>query len=279
MSLPHPATPFFLSSADRPVYSIYHPPGRVRRGAPVVVHCHTVGVGQLATYRPEVLQARAAAAAGYPVLRYHARGYGDSAGNFAEVTFDSLVEDALAAAAEAKARSGAERVIWLGVRFGALVAAEAMRRGEAAAALALWEPVHRSVEYFREMLRGVLFSRVAQGERPNTTVDRLLETVEREGRVDVHGYYLHRAMVESARGAELGTLLDTWTGPTLIAQLQLRPRLAEAHAALARSLEQRGAEVCTALVREAPGWHAISNPPWLGTDLVRQTTEWLDALA
>src|SRR5262245_11836680 len=109
-------TPIFFASGDRPLYAVYHPPARPRPGAPVVVHCHGLGVEQITAYRVEVNCARRAAIAGLPAFRYHARGHGDSAGDFAAVTLESLVEDALAAASEATRRSGATRVVWLGVR-------------------------------------------------------------------------------------------------------------------------------------------------------------------
>jgi hypothetical protein len=231
------------------------------------------------SYRAEVRNAQAAARLGLPVLRFHARGHGDSAGDFADVTLASLVDDALAAAACARDLSGSRRVAWLGVRFGALVAAEAVRREGDAAALVLWEPVHRPPEYFRSMLRGMLYSQVAQGRRPDASVDDLIGAIAREGRIDVHGYYLHRALFDSARDADLAASLSAWAGPTLLCQVQVRQRLWSPHAALAHALAGRGVKVATAQVHAEPGWHFVSNPPWLGEGLVERTAEWLDALA
>lgn len=245
----------------------------------MLIHCHTIGVEQVTSYRAEVRNAQAAARLGFPVLRFHARGHGDSAGDFAGVTLASLVDDALAAAAHARMLSGSRRVIWLGVRFGALVAAEAVRREGEAAALVLWEPVHRPPDYFRSMLRGMLYSQVAQGRRPDASVDDLLASIARDGHIDVHGYYLHRALFDSAREANLTTSLAGWGGPTLLCQIQVRQRLWAPHAALAQALEGRGAAVKSAQIHAEPGWHFVSNPPWLGEDLVERTAEWLDALA
>ena len=272
-------TPFFFESADRPLYGVFHPAATARASAPVVVHCHSLGVELLTNYRNDVLTARAAAALGVPALRHHARGHGDSAGDFADVTFDSLVEDALAAGLEARRRAGTERVIWLGTRLGGLVAAEAVRRSGDAAGLALWEPVHTPSDYLRGMLRGVLYSRVARGERPSETVDDMLAAVERDGQVNVHGYYLHRTLVRSLGGHELIATLAGWTGPTLLVQIQRRPRLAASHAALASALERAGARIATAQVNEEPGWQFVSNPAWESAEVVRLTTEWLDAVA
>lgn len=232
----------------------------------------------MTSYRVEAQHARAAAEMGFPAFRYHSRGHGDSAGDFAAVDFSTLVADALAAGAEARRRSGATRIVWLGVRFGALVAAEALQRA-GGAALVLWEPVHRPRDYFRAMLRNVLFSDVVRGNRPSGTVDQLLAAIEREGRVDVHGYYLHRAIYESARGLELAALLEGWRGPTFLAQVQKRSGREPAHAALAASLESRGAPVTVDQMVEEPGWHFISTFAWQGEDLVRRTAEWIDAVA
>ncbi len=261
------------------MYAVYHAPLVPRRDYPVVVCCHSLGVEQVTLYRPEVRFARAAAAVGFPVFRYHARGHGDSAGDFADVTIERLTEDALAAADEARRRSGAARIAWLGVRFGALVAARAAARTPGAAALAVWEPVHRPPDYFRGQLRGYLFSQVAGGKRPDATVDQLLATVLAEGKVDVHGYYLHRAIVESSRDEDLGRLLESWNAPTLLAQIQARPRLSPAHAALVAALERRGVRLETMQVAEEPGWHFMANPAWENQTLVQRTVEWLDAVA
>jgi pimeloyl-ACP methyl ester carboxylesterase len=272
-------TPLFFESAGRPLFAVYHAPAVARPGAPVLVQCHGLGVEQIALYRAEVLHARAAAARGIPVIRYHARGHGDSSGDFAAVTFLGLVEDALAAAAEARRRARRDAVAWLGVRFGGLVAACALEREPASTALGLWEPTHHPPDHFRGQLRGLLFSQVAEGHRPDATVDQLLERLDRDSRVDVHGYYLHRAIVESSRGQNLSAALATWSGPTFIAQIENRARLSPNTQALVDALEARGVRVASTLVRDEPGWHFTQNPAWESPELVRTTVEWLDALA
>jgi len=273
-----PEQPLFFSSHDHPLYGVYHPPA-VARGRPVVVHVHGLGVEQITTYRAEVLCARALAASGSPVFRFHARGHGDSSGDFAAVTLDTITEDACAAADEALRLSAASQVVWLGVRFGALAAARAIARRDDAAGLALWEPVHRGSHYFRGLLRAMLFSQVAAGLRPAHDVDQLLADVEASGRVDVHGYYLHRAVVRSALDASLDQPLASWSGPTLLAQLQGRGRLSAENEALLARLEERGAAARTFLHRQDIAWHYTQNPAWECPPLVDATREWIDALA
>jgi pimeloyl-ACP methyl ester carboxylesterase len=245
----------------------------------VVVHVHGLGVEQITTYRAEVLCARALAAAGHPVLRFHARGHGDSSGDFAAVTLDTLVEDADVAAGEALRLSGVGRVVWLGVRFGALVAARALARRGDTAGLALWEPVHNGHDYFRGMLRSMLFSQVAAGVRPDRTADQLLADVEEKGSVDVQGYYLHRAVVRSARDAKLSEALSAWSGPTFLAQLQGRGSLSAPNEELLANLRGRGVQAQHFLHREDLGWHYTQNPAWECPPLAEATGEWIDALA
>jgi len=262
-----------------PIYCVLHEGAGGRPGSPVVVHVHGLGVEQITLYRQEVLSARAAAARGIPVLRWHARGHGDSGGASADVTLGSLVEDARAAADVAKERTGRTRVVWLGVRIGAIVAALAggPRSGRTdTAGFALWEPVARPADFFRQQLRTLLFSQVAGGRKPDATVDQLLARLAAEGELDVFGYTLRQALVESLAGVTLADALAGVSCPVLLAQIQPGARLSPSHARLAESL---GSAVSVATVREEPGYQLMSNPAWESAELTRVTGEWLDALA
>ncbi len=281
-----PETPFFMSVNGFPVYAVLHAAAPVRPPSAVVVHVHALGVEQITLYRQQVLSARMAAAAGIPVLRYHARGHGDSAMPSADVTLSTLVEDARAAADEGKRRTGAKRVLWLGVRMGALVAALAGGPGSGrddTAGFVLWEPVGRPAEFFRQQLRALLFSRVAGGKKPDATVDQLLARLQSEGSLDVFGYTLQRALVESCAKASLAEALAGVRAPVCLAQVQSRARLAPAHAQLVEALGSTdpggAADVVTALVQDEPGYQFMSNPAWQSDTLSRITQEWLDALA
>jgi serine aminopeptidase S33 family len=272
-------TPLFFDSGGRPLFAVYHAPALPRPGAPVIVQCHSVGVEHVASYRFEVQAARAAATVGFPVFRHHASGHGDSTGDFADVTLESLVADALAARDEALKRSGATRVLWAGLRLGALVAACARERAGEAAGLALWAPVHRPMDYYRGQLRGLLYGQVAEGQKPSATVDQLLAEIERVGRVDVHGYYLHRPLVESTRQESLAGRLAGWAGPTFLAQVGGVTRLSPDNAALAQTLEARDPRLLVCQVGPEPGWHFYENPPWQCPPLIAAYEAWLRALA
>ncbi len=269
--------PFFIEIEGCPAYAVYHPPrGRARGTA--VLFVPGLGVEQLTGYRNEVLLARELAARGIPALRFHPRGQGDSGGDDAELTLESVAADVRALAAELRHRGAVTRLAVVGTRFGALAAGRALRDGESAAALALWEPVERPADYFRALLRGVLYSQVVQTTVPRRTMEEMTTALDLQGRVDVHGYALHRALVRSAL-EDLAALLAGWDGPALLVQVDARRALAPAHAALVESRRARGAPIEVRDVREDVAWSFLQNPAWESPELVRFTADWIDALA
>lgn len=273
--------PRFFDSVDQQLYGVFHPAAHRRPGAPVVVFCNSFGPDHVVAWRMEVLAARMAAARGYCAFSFHPRAHGDSTGNFAHLTFESLVEDALAAAHHAREAADTSLIVWVGIGFGALVTAEVIRREASASALALWEPVHRGRDYFRGQLRRALFREIAQGRRPKATVDQLLERLERDGELFLYGERVYpalfRTFYRSAVNLDLARSLEGWHRPAFLAQVQRQARLSPDGAALAAALERRGAKVAVACLADEPIWNGF-DPPWISDSLLRQTAEWLDGL-
>jgi pimeloyl-ACP methyl ester carboxylesterase len=272
--------PLFFSSAERPLYGAFHPANRARGNKPVLVICHAIGTEHMLTQRIEALGARAAANTGFAAFCYHARGHGDSAGDPRMLTFADLVDDACAAADLARELSAASRIIWVGLRLGCLIAAEAMRRRHDARALALWEPLHCGTDYFRSMMRATFFTDVARGRRPGGNVDSMLEQLERNGELPIVGGYVYRRLYRDAKEAELRRSLQKWGGDTLIAQVQRRPTLSPDNQRLYQEIQQRGGMVTAALIRQEPPWHMmpIVKPQWTSESLLDATKEWLHGL-
>jgi pimeloyl-ACP methyl ester carboxylesterase len=272
--------PLFFTSAGRPLYGAFHPADVAPAKDGVLIFCHSLGIEHMVTQRMEVLGARAAAKAGFAAFRYNARAHGDSAGDLQDVTLADLVDDACAAADYARQLSGASRIVWVGVRFGCHIAAEAMARRNDAAALALWEPLHRGDDYFRMATRALLFCLVSQGKRPKGTVDDLLKRLEADGVLPIVGTYIHRLLYRTAREADLGRSLQKWGRDTLIAQVQSRPTLSTSNERLRSEIEQRGGKVTVALTSQEPAWSMLPlvRPQWTSDVLLAATTEWLHGL-
>ena len=85
--------------------------------------------------------------------------------------------------------------------------------------------------------------------------------------------------MRSARDATLDLPLASWSGPTLLAQLQGRGRLSAPNEGLLARLRERGVAAQAFLHREDIAWHYTQNPAWECPPLVDATREWIDALA
>jgi hypothetical protein len=93
------------------------------------------------------------------------------------------------------------------------------------------------------------------------------------------GFDLHPVFYRSALEVDLLEDLASWSGPTLIAQIQRRKELAREHLKLKTALEGRGAEVLTTLIDEEPNWDNGFEAAWTLEGLSQQMGEWLDGIA
>jgi hypothetical protein len=180
-----------------------------------VVVCPSVAAESLPTYRIDVMLSRALAARGIAAFRFHYRGTGHSDGDPDEATFDTMRDDALAASARIGETAGIEVPAMLGSRFGALVAASAA--AARANPTVLWEPALDGKQYFRQAWRATAVFEIREGATAPPTRESLADVLAREGRADVLGYPLSRALYESALPK---TLLEETEGaprPILVA--------------------------------------------------------------
>ncbi len=258
------------------IYRVVRDSSRPR--GPIIVFFNSFGADHEAKWRAEVAAGRHFAEKGFTNVSYHPRGQGDSSGNFAEVTFDDLVADGLAVADFAAALPGASGIIAVGIRFGALIAAEIIRRRGDVVGLALWEPIHRPRDYFLELMRHQAIAEIARGRKTSSSENELMERLREEESIAVPGQELYRPFTSSALGLDLTESLDGWNGPTMLAQFRRRDELSRDNAALAKAMKVRGAQVTLEVLQESAG--TSGNEAWLFTEaLAERTRLWLDELA
>jgi hypothetical protein len=251
-------------------------------GVPIggVVICSSLQAEFLRNYRREVLLARRLAAAGFVVQRFHYRGTGNSDGETRDVTFESMVSDALVVAEQTRRTSGA--VAFVGTRVGTLVAAAAAARLDGVP-LALWEPVLDTEGYFRDAFRGGRIHELKKGVRGPRTREDQIEELRRTGSIDVLGYSIDLPLYESALGRTLEIEAGDRSRPVLLVEVSRREELPSEHAALVRRWEERGFAVTTHVVTAAiePWWfvggRTQDEEHSIATELVATTTDWLVA--
>jgi pimeloyl-ACP methyl ester carboxylesterase len=181
------------------VFVVRHLPSVPRVG---VVVCSPVGGDGDSNYRREVLLARALARQGCAVQRCHWRGTGNSDGEPAALTFDSMAEDAVRGVDDVAALVDGPVVV-LGTRLSGYVAAEAVAR-TGSAGLALWHPPASGAAYFRELGRLLRVNKLAQAAGRAVDAPRSLQQeIEANGVGEIGGYEIHRAYHDSMAGRGL----------------------------------------------------------------------------
>jgi pimeloyl-ACP methyl ester carboxylesterase len=181
------------------------------------VICHSLALEQIHLGRLDVLAARALSAAGFPVLRFHGQGYGDSQNSMEVIGLTSHLADAIDAVSVLADRTGVERVGIAGARFGGMVAALVADRLRLPL-MALWEPVVKGPTYMRDFLRSELLSQIAQGEGGGGSdeMDHLRTDLTTQGWADIKGFRLSREAHDEIAAVDLTRDLQSFEGSALV---------------------------------------------------------------
>jgi alpha/beta superfamily hydrolase len=252
---------FVPRGGDVQLFTCLHEPASSDDGAVkgAVLVCSSVLADFVSNYQREVHLARRLAEAGIATLRYHPAGMGDSDGDPAQVTLDSLSADARWATNLLRTSVGDVPVAFLGVRWGALAAAEAAGSvAPAEAPLVLIEPVIDFRRYFREAWRSRAMSALAASDAGEKK-QKLVDVLSAQGYADIVGNVLHRPLYEGAVDFDALAAFDGHAGDALVVQFQgkeLRPELRT----LTERVRSGGAAVDAVIVDVEESWWFRSGP-------------------
>jgi pimeloyl-ACP methyl ester carboxylesterase len=182
------------------------------------VICHSFGMEQLYLQPLEVAAARALAAAGFSVLRYHARGYGDSESPTQDVTVASGVQDAVAASSLLREAAGVADVGFLGARFGGVTAALAADRLRARA-MVLWEPLLDGKRYLQGLARLAVATELASRGRAAGSAREPEDILRERGVLDLQGFPVGRRLFEEVSAIRLVSELRRFGGSSLVVEV------------------------------------------------------------
>lgn len=146
--------PLYFRAADRQLFGWLHRGAVQASGHPAMglVICKPFGYEATCAHRSLGAFAQAAAAAGFPTLRFDYAGTGDSADIDPQADqLELWTDDVLAGVRELQRRSGVAKVCLLGFRFGALLATLAARQCPEVTALIAVAPVLSGRRYLREL--------------------------------------------------------------------------------------------------------------------------------
>lgn len=132
--------PLMFGPADAPLYGCFHAPTGPSDGTAVLI-CQPVGYEFIRCHRCLRNLAQRLAAKNLPVLRFDYMGCGDSAGDAEDVSLEAWLTSVAAASKELRRRTEVRRLVVVGLRFGATLAAIAAAKGLLDAdRLVLWQP-------------------------------------------------------------------------------------------------------------------------------------------
>ena len=244
------------------VFSALH--GAVPSRGTAVVLVAPFGWEATTTARSLRAWARELAAAGYPAVRYHAPGSGDSEGAGVEqdlTTWTEALQDVLD---HTRTASGCSRLAVVGLGSGGLVAASAVDRGAAVDDLVLWA-VPGSGRLLLRQLRAFAAMTLAPEEEASPA-----EPLD-DGVLWVHGYPMGRAAQEQLAALDLGRLkLARVERALVLGRGTLTP-----DTAVTAALSAAGAAVTTAPGEGYDRLVADTRYSVLPSDVVATVRDWL----
>jgi alpha-beta hydrolase superfamily lysophospholipase len=141
--------PTWFGDVSSPLFGVVHvPAGGVARAG--IVICPPLGKEHVDTYRGLKMLAQQLCASGFAVLRFDYRGTGDSAESQCADTAVDDYRHSIRTAVEYLRDCGVSRIGLIGLRLGALLAADVAESLDDVSALVLWDPVTSGRRYLRE---------------------------------------------------------------------------------------------------------------------------------
>jgi len=143
--------PFYFSAPEADLFAVYHEPRAAPARQPAVLLCYPLGHEYLNAHRAYRQIAMLLSQAGFPVLRFDFLGCGDSGGSSEQAGVEAWLGNVSQAVAELKAKSGATRLCFVGLRFGATLALLAASKTGPVESLVLWDPIVKGNGYLHEL--------------------------------------------------------------------------------------------------------------------------------
>ena len=247
---------FVPCTGGRRLY-VWRVPAEARELRGVVVHVPAFAEEMNKSRRMTAWAARELAARGFGVLQIDLLGCGDSSGDFGDASWESWVDDVVAAVQWARSRCGGPLWLW-GLRAGALLAATALPRVGLGTPLLLWHPVLSGKLYLTQFLRLKLAAEMLADAAQRSGTKALREQLSSGQAVEVAGYRLSPGVASGLEGAEF-SVANGYAGRIVWLEVGSAEPVSLSPAARARidALRARGVRV-DARALHGPGfWQSV----------------------
>lgn len=184
---------FYFGPSSTYLFGAYHPPKLSNRREGIVL-CSPFGQENMRAHRSLRRLAINLSNLGYAVLRFDYRGTGDSAGTLEGVTADDWQQDIRIAVQELIDVAAVPKVSLLGLRIGALLAAQVAASHQYVSRLVMWDPIVSGQAYLDELTKEI---RTAQS-RANF--------IAPDGTLHFNGFSMPRSFQQTLAGLHIGEL-------------------------------------------------------------------------
>lgn len=224
---------FFVNRSGRRLFAVLHDASpAVARSDVAVVCCAPLFEEKLWSHRVLVNLARFLALRGIAVLRFDYFGDGESEGLFEEASVASRIDDSLDAVAFCRQATSADRVLLLGLRYGANIATCAALVGEQVDGAVAWAPIMDGANYVNELLRAHLTAQMVVHRKVVQDRDALVAQIQAGGTVNVEGYEISSALYGQMAAMSLTERLRGSAKPILVQQISPGEDVERQYAAL-----------------------------------------------
>lgn len=279
--------PYFAQRAGKNLFFVHYPPdGAPKKRGFVLAN----GFGsETDVFRAHIVHiARELQRRGYAALRFDYGGYGDSEGEFAEATPETMRDDLAFAIEQLKSREKLSEIGVFGLRIGGTIATQLAGIRDDVTALVLVEPIAQLWDELYTQLRATVSMQTVMFKEVRFTRDQIIENIlaGRPSATDSYdlnviddGYPLSAALVEGAKRVDLLKETPTLKAPVLVLHVRRNAGVASKKiAALATALESKGAK-CTVDVAVEPTLPWIHEQIYMthSPDVTAKVLAWIDA--
>jgi len=191
---------FFLPGSSGQRFCLYHA-ARDNKVRGAVIYLHPFAEEMNKSRRMAALQARAMSDAGFDVLQIDLLGCGDSAGDFADATWQTWQEDVLLGYRWLRTQSQAPLIFW-GLRAGCLLAATATVNLPEDANFVFWQPVVFGRQHWQQFMRLKMAGELASGRAKGVT-EQIRQQLAAAQTVEIAGYSVSPGLANDLEKAEL----------------------------------------------------------------------------
>jgi exosortase A-associated hydrolase 2 len=203
--------PAFIQGTKGPLFALHHPPQQMSDASECIVTVPSFAEEMNRCRYMQTLLAQALNKQGHALVSVDPYGTGDSAGDFAETSWDQWIEDTVDAVHYAK-QLGYQKISLLAIRLGTLLAMAAAPAIKDLNRIILWQPAINGKASLNQFLRIKIAASMGRDEKAETTAH--LEQLLKEGNsIEVAGYDVSPALFYGIQAAHYNNHLNQLSCP------------------------------------------------------------------